>query len=332
MPWPDARHVAAVEALMERLCAAGDQLLGRLLWEHVASGGKRLRARLALAAVEALGERPEVGVPWGAACELLHNASLVHDDIQDGDELRRGRPSLWARHGVAQAINAGDLGITLAYLALEPVAGADALRFQLALLLARASHRIVLGQASEMRLLSSGPPRWSEYVSCVEGKTSALFALPVEGAALLAGRSAAEATALADACRPVGLLFQIQDDILDLYGDNGRAARGSDLAQGGKVTALVLEHLRLHPRDGEWLLPLLSAPRERTPRAAVERAIERFAEGGALAAVWGRIDELHRRICASPVLAAEPSLAGVTARLVAESLRPVEHTRPRGRS
>jgi geranylgeranyl diphosphate synthase type I len=260
----------------------------------------------------------------------LHNASLIHDDVQDGDERRRGRRSLWAGHGVAQAINAGDLCITLGYAALESVPGPDALRWQLTRLVARSSRRIVEGQARELRLFSSGATSWSEYVSCVEGKTSALFALPIEGAALIAGRSPDEAAALADACRPIGLLYQMQDDILDLYGENGRDARGSDIAQPGKVTALVIDHLRLHPEERDWLLSILAAPRERTPRETVDRVIERFAEGGALAAVWRRIDDIRARLRASAALAQEPVLAELVGRFVVQALQPIEHTRAAG--
>jgi geranylgeranyl diphosphate synthase, type I len=329
MPWAEATHVSVIEERMRRLClGARDHELGRVVWEHVAAGGKRLRARLALAAVRALGGAEAHGVAWGAACELLHNASLIHDDIQDGDERRRGQPSLWARYGVPQAINAGDLAIALSYLAIEAVPGPDTLRWRLARLIAGSSRLVVLGQASEMTLLAAGAPAWQEYEKCVTGKTSALFALPVEGAALIAGRSPSEAAALADACRPMGLLFQIQDDILDLYGDSGREARGSDLAQAGKVTALVVEHLRLHPEDRGWLLAILAAPRERTAREAIDEAIARFADGGALAAVWRRIDDIQRRLRASREIAAEPALAELVSGFVTEALRPVEHTRP----
>lgn len=328
MPWIDRAHVSTIEALMRHVCAGtNDHELGRIVWEHIAAGGKRLRARLALSAVQALGGRPESGVAWGASCELLHNASLIHDDIQDGDELRRGRKALWVSHGVAQAINAGDLCIALGYSVLGLVPGSDALRWQLTSLVARSSRRIVEGQSEEMSLLASGVPGWLEYASCVQGKTSALFALPVEGAALITGRSPEEAAGLADACRPMGLLFQMQDDILDLYGKNGRESPGSDIAQPGKVTALVVEHLRLHPGDREWLLAILAAPRDRTSRAAIDEVIARFAEGGALAAVWRRIDELRRRLRASASLAREPALAELVSGFLAEALAPIEHTR-----
>lgn len=326
--WGDPAPLAELEALMRRLCLGdGDRGLGRLLWEHVASGGKRLRARLAVFSVQALGGGAAEGVAWGACCELLHNASLIHDDIQDGDRFRRGRPALWAEHGVAQAINAGDLSIALSYSAIGLVPVTDALRWGLTRTVSEAARAVVEGQSAELALLSRRGLSWEAYAACVAGKTAALFSLPLEGAALIAGRAPPEAAALADAFRPLGLLFQIQDDMLDLFGDNGRDARGSDLAAVGKATAFVVEHLRLHPGDREWLLGLLNAPRAETPPAAIDLAIERFARGGALAAVWARLDALLAALDGAAALAREPALHALAARFAAEALRPVDHTR-----
>lgn len=316
---------------MRELCA--DNLnpeLGRLAWEHIAAGGKRLRARLAVQMVHAQGAPGERGIAWGAACELLHNASLIHDDIEDGDQFRRGKPALWARYGTAQAINAGDLCIALSYAAIAAVPVADAVRWQLTQAMTRAARCIVEGQAAEFSLLprSKGVPRWQDYAACVEGKTTALFSLPIEGAALIAGRSLDEARALAYGCRQLGLLFQIQDDILDLFGKNGRDMPGSDLAQAGKATAFVVEHLRIYPDDAPWLLGILSTPRKETSPEQISGAIRRFREGGALAAVWQRIDEIRRELAASLPLAREPRVATLVEDFADAALRPVEHTRP----
>jgi len=324
--WADPAPIVQIEALIKALCLGEGGGLGELVWEHVASGGKRLRARLAIFAIKALGGAVGDGVAWGACCELLHNASLIHDDIQDGDRYRRGRPALWARHGIPQAINAGDLSIALSYLAIGHVPVGDAMRWRLTETVSRSARRVVEGQAAEMRLLA-GDLGWARYAACVEGKTSALFSLPLAGAALIAGRAPDEAALLADAFRPLGLLFQIQDDMLDLYGDNGRESRGSDLAQSGKATALVVEHLRLHPGDRDWLLGILTSPREATSPAEIARVIERFVDGGARAAVWQRIDELLAGVAASRVLAREPTLRALADTFAAEALRPVLHTR-----
>lgn len=105
--------------------------LGRWVWEHVFIGGKRLRAKLAVQMVCAHGARADRGIAWGAACELLHNASLIYGDIKDGDRFRRGKPALWARYGAAQALSAGDLCIALSYAAIAHVPVSDGVRWQL---------------------------------------------------------------------------------------------------------------------------------------------------------------------------------------------------------
>lgn len=320
--------VHAVEQLMLELCS-GDRLdrLGTLLWEHVDTGGKRLRARLALAAAEALGGSMHDAIPWAAACELLHNATLVHDDLQDRDVIRRGREALWVRHGEAQAINAGDLGLMLPTLAVRRGRGwSDGLRWKLAEAVAHYAESVVRGQALEMDLLPRQHLDWNHYRAAVVGKTSALFALPVYGAALVAGRSAEEARDLADAFGEIGVLFQVQDDVLDLYGDKGRGVAGSDLREG-KVSALVVEHIRTHPEDADWLVELLELDRDATPDEAVQHAIERFRID-ALGSVWGRIEAIQDRVSDTPALRREHKLHAVAIDLIARSLTPIVHTHP----
>ena len=319
--------VDEVESLMLALSVGApgaDDFAGEMAAEHLRGGGKRLRARLALATVEALGGARSAGIAWAAACELLHNATLVHDDLQDGDTTRRGRPTTWARHGVAQAVNAGDLLLMLPFLAVERVPAPPERRLALCLELARHAAAAARGQAAEMRLAPAGRLGWHAYLQAVEGKTGALFQLPVEGAALLAGRGACDARALAAPFREIGVLFQLQDDVLDLYGDKGRGSRGCDLREG-KVSSLVAEHLALHPGDEAWLRDLLLLPRERTPDDEVERAIERFRAGGALAGVLARIRRAAGDVAASPALAKEPALRDLAWELVCVALAPIRH-------
>ncbi|HEX2188284.1 MAG TPA: lycopene cyclase family protein [Longimicrobiaceae bacterium] len=320
-----------VEALMDRLAGeAGGEPAGSMVRAHLAAGGKRIRARLALAALEALDEPREAGVAWAAACELLHNATLVHDDLQDGDRVRRGHPTVWALHGMPQAVNAGDLLLMLPYLALEGLDAGPDRRWTLALALAGHAAAVVRGQAAELALGPWSEAGWPEYRAIAEGKTGALFQLPVEGAAVLAGRPADEARRLAGPFRALGLLFQLQDDVLDLFGDKGRGAPGSDLREG-KTSALVVEHLALHPADAPWLRALLAAPRCETPQAEVELAMERFRTGGALARVLARIDDAAAEAVRSPALAEEPGLRRLAAELAAVALLPIEGARREAR-
>lgn len=313
---------------MLRLCT-GSRLdrLGHILWDHIDTGGKRLRARLALSAAEALGLSRGDAVGWAAACELLHNASLVHDDLQDGDRRRRGREVVWVRHGVAQAINAGDLGLMLPTSAIGQLPVSGETKWRLSQTLSEAAQRVVRGQSAELDLHGREMPSWDDYAHAVGGKTSALFSLPVEGAAILAGLSEADARALAEEFSPVGLLFQVQDDVLDLYGDKGRGEVGSDLREG-KVSALVVEHLRLHPAEAPWLWRVLRTPREETTDHMVEETIQRFSAGGALASVWRRLANIDDNITDSPTLTRHPRLHTLASELVARALAPIIQTNP----
>ena len=317
------RALAEVERLMRALALrAGGDVAGELAAEQLATGGKRLRARLGLAAAEALGASPDDAVAWAAAVELLHNATLVHDDIQDGDRVRRGQPTLWARHGVPQAINAGDLLLMLPLVALGPVEATA--RGELSFALAEHALRTVRGQAAELELLAARRLDWASYLEATEGKTGALLGLPVYGAARLAGVGHATAVRLAAPFVKLGVLFQLQDDVLDLYADKGRGLPGSDLYEG-KVSALVVEHLARRPEDRAALVRLLETPRAQTSGADVARAIAAFEASGALEAVLARIEAIAGEIASAAELAREPALGAVARMLCELALAPIDH-------
>ncbi len=319
----------ALEQLMARLCAGGRlDRAGVMANEHLATGGRRMRARLALTACTALGAPAEAAIPWAAAVELLHNATLIHDDIQDGDTHRRGEPTVWVRHGSAQAINAGDLLLMLPWLAIAEAPVDEALRFRLCRVTAERAQRTVRGQVDELDLFGGRRVDMASYARVIAAKTGHLLALPVEGAALLAGRSPTEAAQLARPFEALGLLYQLVDDVIDLYGDKGREAPGSDLREG-KLSALVVHHLRLHPEDRAWLTSVLLAPREETDERDVQHAITRFREGGAVEATLAQIDELAARVHEAPELAAEPGLRALARMSLALVLAPLDPIRSR---
>lgn len=305
-----------------------DDLVGSLAAEHLATGGKRMRARLCLELCAALGVSERAAVGWAAAVEMLHNATLVHDDIQDGDAVRRGQPTVWARHGVPQAINAGDLMLMLPIsrlIARLPVD--EATRWRLAEALTRAAEAIVRGQADDLSLRQ----RVSEdhqldpvegVLACAERKTAALFSLCAEGALLLAGRAPEEARRGAAPLLAVGIAFQLVDDIVDGYGDKGRKAPGNDVREG-KISILFAEHLVLHPAERTWLLGVLAQPREATRDAQVNMVLERVAHGGALDASLALVSDL-----AAEVRGAEPGpLSAIALAWLERSLSPLAQVR-----
>ncbi|MEM1030958.1 MAG: polyprenyl synthetase family protein [Myxococcota bacterium] len=307
--------------MLELACETTDRA-SSMAAEHLATGGKRLRARLALAACEALGGAFRHGVAFGAAVELLHNATLVHDDIQDGDTRRRGAPTLWATHGTAQAINAGDFLLMLPYLAVAelpaPVQGG------LCRALAHHAIRTVRGQMAELDLLPEARLGWDDYIEAIAGKTGALIGLPICGAALISGASWPYAARLSVAFERLGVLFQLQDDVLDLYGDKGRECVGSDLFEG-KVSALVVAHIERRPFDQARLLTLLRTPRRQTAADEVTAMIDVFRTSGALDDVLARISGLMHETRTCPVLTEEPALHRLALDLASLAVAPITH-------
>ncbi len=327
---PDARRaldpsdpLVAVERCMADLVQEhGEGFVGEMAQEHLATGGKRTRARLALHACTALGVSQEDAVPWAAACELLHNASLVHDDLQDGDAMRRGRPALWARHGAGQAINAGDLLLMLPTLAIGRVSGGDAVRWRLSSCVARHGARTARGQAQEMLLKEIPDVSFAVYRTAAFGKTAGLFGMPVEGAALLSGHTEDESRRLAAPFEVLGLAYQMLDDVVDLYGDKGRGESGGDVREG-KISALVASHLERVPADRVWLMRILRTPRVETTREMVDAVIERMRDSGALKDVLDRIDVLASEL-EGPMLLGQPTLQSVGHTLRDKLLAPRE--------
>jgi hypothetical protein len=167
----------------------GSGIIGEMIDYHLGTGGKRIRALLPVWVCHNLGGCAEEAFDLGAGLELLHNATLVHDDIQDGDTHRRGRPTVWHQWGIAQAINAGDALIFEGFMRIARARAAPRLMRPIAETLVR----LVGGQAREFQLQLSRDQRWfipptsREWERMARGKTGALFA-----ACMRAGAAAAE--------------------------------------------------------------------------------------------------------------------------------------------
>ncbi|MEE2961289.1 MAG: polyprenyl synthetase family protein [Myxococcota bacterium] len=300
-----------------------DSMIVQASQQHLNTGGKRLRARLALAALSAFGKSPQEYMAWGTACELLHNATLVHDDLQDGDRLRRGHPTVWVRHGMAQAINTGDFLWMLPFLELGRFSIPDGIRWSLAELLARQSIEVIRGQSLEQALTVSQNVEKDQYYASIRGKTSALFAVPVEGAALIAGIPEIARRQLRTIFGDVGVMFQIQDDILDLYGDKGRDFTGADIREG-KISALVVEHCVQCPEDKAKLLDVLGRERDSIDVSEVTWWINRFRERGSLGKLCESLlkmkESVLRKVDESPDLR---GIMDITSTLIDLSLTPI---------
>lgn len=231
--------------------------------EHFRPGdfaaGKRIRPLLCLMACEAVGGDVKQALPAAVAIEMLHNFSLVHDDIEDGDEMRRHRPTMWNVWGVPQAINAGDGMFAIAYQSMlrlsehgipASITVAALERFTCTCI------KLTEGQYLDLSFEDRVDVTVDEYLQMIGGKTGALIAASLAIGALVGGADERIGEALYRFGYNIGLAFQIRDDVLGIWGDpsvTGKAA-GNDLLRQKK--SLPVLYALNHPMVGPQLQKL----------------------------------------------------------------------------
>ena len=236
----ETRLKLALQDDVTPLAAAARYVMG---WEdgRPDSGGKRIRPALCLYAGDAFGAHLEEAMPGAVAVELLHNFSLVHDEIQDRDESRHHRPTIWTIVGEAQAINVGNyLHIqaiaSLAQCTAEPSRKVDAIR-----LLMDATAAMLEGQWADLSFEQEAFVTVNDYLRMVEGKTGALLGASVAIGAALGGADANDVELLRRWGVKVGLAFQARDDYLGIWGDPSVTGKpvGNDIARRKKSLPVV---------------------------------------------------------------------------------------------
>ncbi len=239
--------------------------------------GKRVRAAFCLMSCEAIAGQMEQAIPAAVAVELLHEFSLIHDDIEDGDRARRHRPTLWTVVGQPQAINAGDGLFALAQRAmLESSAhGVPAERVLQAMQrFNEAALALCIGQHLDMSFERRDTVTTEEYLEMIRGKTASLLAFAGEVGALMAGGDEARVRAIREMGEALGLAFQIRDDLLGLWGDPARTGKpvGADIR--AKKKSLPVAYALSQP-GSERLRELYAGPIESAAQVAeANRLIE----------------------------------------------------------
>jgi geranylgeranyl pyrophosphate synthase len=272
-------RMARTELHLERVTARAGAPLASHANATVRAGGKRLRPLLVVLAAESAGGPPDT--PEGDEClvraavavELVHSATLVHDDLIDGAQLRRGHPTVASVAGREVAIATGDLLFSLAFAELARNGSATQLRA-----LSDASSALAAGELLQREDAYAGHVAVQRYLTRCELKTAALF----EAACRLGALTAVDASGgLADAlgafARRIGLAFQMLDDVLDVSGPVERTgkARGTDLLDGTVTLPFILARER-EPELATFDLASLASPEE------AEVLCERIAATGAL--------------------------------------------------
>jgi len=272
-------RMARTELHLERVTAGAGAPLATHANATIVAGGKRLRPLLVVLAAESAGGPPESDegeerlTRAAVAVELVHSATLVHDDLIDGAQLRRGRPTVAATAGRRVAIATGDLLFSRAFA--ELARNEDAMQLQA---LSDASSALAAGELLQREDAYASQVAVERYLRRCELKTAALFEAACRLGALNArDGSAALADALGAFARRIGLAFQLLDDVLDVSGPVERTgkARGTDLLDGTVTLPFILARER-EPDLAGYDLASLQAPEQ------AERLCERIAATGAL--------------------------------------------------
>lgn len=251
-----ARYLPALEATMRQAipdtvpAALCGMLRYHLGWVDTTfqpttdKAGKRLRPVFLLLACEAQGGDWQQALPAAAAIELLHNFTLIHDDIEDRDRTRRGRPTLWAVWGEPQAINAGDALFALAYRSLfglqKTHVSPETVQRAVNLYTDAILH-ITEGQHLDLSFEAESAVDEATYLTMIRGKTAALLGLACELGGILAGAAEPRLAALREFGVELGLAFQMQDDWLGLWGNPEKTGKpvGSDLHNRKKTLPIL---------------------------------------------------------------------------------------------
>src|SRR5262245_49923104 len=261
-----------------------------------AAAGKLLRPYIVLLACRAAGGDVRQALPLAAGIQLVHDFSLIHDDIEDQSETRRGRPTVWKLWGQAQGINTGDGLLIVAHLALYRMveAGVPA---EVALEVIRRFDQTILtvceGQFLDLSYEGDLNIDEADYLAMISRKTAALVAAASGLGAIVGGADATTATALFDFGQNLGLAFQIQDDVLGIWGDpevTGKPA-AADLYR--RKLSLPIIHALRTADEREQLAQIYSQPQ--ADHDDIQQILEILAHVGAQGYTTGVAEHYHRQ-------------------------------------
>jgi len=245
-------HRLKVEQRIETaLSKTGEARLRGAMGHLFLGGGKRLRAVLPSLVAEAVGKHDDGLYDLGAAIEIIHNFTLVHDDIMDDDSIRRGRPAVHVEFDLPTAINAGDAMLAVAFEILAESATIEETLFRpLVKTVGEMVRRVSEGQQMDMDFENSETVSEADYIEMISGKTAAMFETCAKTGAMLGGAN----SEIMGICREwgleVGLCFQLMDDLIDVTGDTKTLGKPacSDIIDG-KRTIIAIHALEENEKN-----------------------------------------------------------------------------------
>jgi geranylgeranyl diphosphate synthase type I len=272
--------------------------------------GKRIRPAVALLSTVAAGGEAATGAAVAAAIELLHNFTLIHDDIQDESPTRRHRPTVWHRWSVGQAINAGDALFAAAHLPffhLTDLGVPPPLILRLMEAFTHTTIAIVEGQTLDLGFEGQSDVTAGDYLEMIAGKTAAIVRYAAWAGALLGGATDAVADQFAAFGLALGTGFQIQDDALGIWGTTAATgkAQADDIRRRKQSLPILLLRERASPSIRDELASIYAAPA--IAAAGIERVLTLFAEHDVPAAIETRVQQYHDQARSALLTATGPN-------------------------
>jgi geranylgeranyl diphosphate synthase type I len=252
------------------------------VWDLIDRGGKRIRPALAFLASECVGGKREDALGAAAAVELLHNMTLVHDDIEDQSELRRGKPCIHKIYGIPTAINAGDAMLIKVFEIANSSHIPQERCHRLVSQVAKRAYAITWGQAFEFHMWNRKEFTEDDVIRLLRNKTGALTALSTEAGAIAGGGSDEHIKLLGEFGETIGIGFQIIDDTLNVAGDVKKYGKeiGGDIREG-KKTLLSAHLLKVATTQDRMTFRRLLGKKKIT-RTEISKAIKLYEHHGSI--------------------------------------------------
>ena len=243
-------------------------------------GGKRIRPLLSLASCTAFGGDRELAIHPAMAVEVFHNFSLMHDDIMDDADLRRGRDTVHQKYDLNTAILSGDVMLIYAYKILMELP--QQYHSPCISVFTKMAEEVCIGQQMDMDFEVSDEVAIMDYLKMIELKTSVLIGASLQLGAIIADANETDAKHLYQFGKNIGIAFQIQDDILDTYGEQAAVGKiiGGDILNN-KKTYLYLKACQLLSDESSTELIGLYSTKDAEPQTKIDRVKKLFKDAGA---------------------------------------------------
>lgn len=227
-------------------------------------GGKRLRPHMVIKSCQMLGGNITIAIPAAGAVEMIHNFTLIHDDIMDNDEIRHNVPTVHKKFGIPNAILAGDVLFSKAYQIISDSKLSNNAKIRLVSKLAKACVDVCEGQVLDVKMAESKKiPSEKEYIEMIEKKTAALFDVSCSMGAICATVNQKDISNLSDFGKNLGIAFQITDDLIGVLGNTKITKKpvGNDIREGKKSLPILMAMKLAKGNDKKIILKVFGNPK-----------------------------------------------------------------------